>query len=91
MSLVEKKRILNRKEAARYLTDHGYKTAPGTLAVKACRGDGPPFVKYGPYPGYDPDDLLEWAQNRLSRKVCSTAELVSFGSSDKCARAGEPV
>ncbi len=83
------KRLLNRKEAAKHLTEQGHKTAPGTLAVRACRGDGPPFVKYGPYPLYDPDDLLEWARGRLSNKVRGTAELSTFSLNVNSTHAGE--
>jgi hypothetical protein len=72
-------RRLNRREAAKFSTENGFKIAASTLAVMACRGDGPPFVKFGQTPLYDPNDLLAWAQKRLSKKVCSTAELSAFG------------
>lgn len=82
-------RRLNRREAAKFATDNGFRIAPSTLAVMACRGDGPPFVKFGPIPLYDPDDLLEWARNRLSKKVRSTSELHAFGVNDNSAHTGD--
>ena len=41
----EYERRLGRKEAAQFLTDQGYKTAPATLARLACIGGGPQFFK----------------------------------------------
>jgi len=41
-------RRLDRKEAAQFLTAHGYRTAPATLAKLACIGGGPAFESFGP-------------------------------------------
>ena len=69
------KPLLTRKGTAQFLSKLGYKTAEATLATYASRGGGPPFRKYGVFPLYDEDEALEWAQSRLSKRVCSTSEL----------------
>jgi hypothetical protein len=45
------------------------------LATLASRGGGPRFVKFGRKPLYDEDELLAWAEGRLSQPVSSTSEL----------------
>jgi hypothetical protein len=42
--------LLRRRQAAIALTEHGYPTAPATLATKASRGSGPPYRLYGRVP-----------------------------------------
>jgi hypothetical protein len=66
--------LLTRPRAAQFLTERGYQTAPATLATKATRGGGPEYVRYGRRPLYRPEKLLEWAQARLSKPVCSSSE-----------------
>ncbi len=63
---VPKSPTLNRKEAAAYLTAHGYPVAPRTLARLACRdGAGPPYVRFrGRHALYDPAILLGWARSQ---------------------------
>jgi hypothetical protein len=39
--------LLTRKQLARALTDCGAPTSDKTLSTKACRGNGPPYQKYG--------------------------------------------
>jgi hypothetical protein len=58
--------LLTRVQAASLLTEHGYPTAPATLAKLACEriGGGPVFLKYGSRPLYAPSDLLRWAATR---------------------------
>src|SRR5437868_8778257 len=67
-------RYLGRAEAAEFLTERGYKTAPSTLAKKAVVGGGPPFVSWGRKPLYDPATLLEWAQRRCTGPRRSTSD-----------------
>jgi hypothetical protein len=67
-------RLLPRREAARFLTEHGYKTAPATLAKLACLGGGPPFVSFGRRPLYRPADLVAWAQARCTGPRRSTSD-----------------
>jgi hypothetical protein len=68
------KRYLSRAEAAEFLSERGYKTAPATLAKRAVVGGGPPFVSWGRKPLYDPESLLEWAQRRCTGPRRSTSD-----------------
>ncbi len=43
-------RRLSRREASEFLTAHGFKTAPTTLAKLACIGGGPVFESFGRRP-----------------------------------------
>jgi hypothetical protein len=67
-------RLLSRRDAAQFLTEHGYKTAPSTLAKFACLGGGPPFISFGRRPLYRPADLAAWAQARCSGSRRSTSD-----------------
>jgi hypothetical protein len=73
-------RRLDRKEAAQFLTDQGYKTAPATLAKLACIGGGPPFESFGRRPLYRQADLLAWAQERTTGPRRSTSDPGTRGS-----------
>lgn len=71
--------LLRRDGASAYLFDRwGIKRTPKTLAKLAVIGGGPRFRKDGIRPLYDPADLDEWAQGRLSPLVSSTAELAAL-------------
>lgn len=59
-------RYLSRREAAVYLTEHGFPCSAKTLAKYACQGGGPRYAKYGLRVLYRPDDLLSWALGRCS-------------------------
>jgi hypothetical protein len=65
---------LGRKEAAQFLTDRGYKTAPATLAKLACLGGGPTFESFGRRPLYREADLLAWAQGKTTGPRRSTSD-----------------
>jgi hypothetical protein len=65
---------LGRKEAAQFLTERGYKTAPATLAKLACIGGGPVFQSFGRKPLYREGDLLDWAQARTTGPRRSTSD-----------------
>jgi hypothetical protein len=67
-------RYRDRRAAAQFLTEQGYKTAPATLARLACVGGGPAFRKFGRKPLYNDEDLLDWAHSRLSAPMRSTSE-----------------
>jgi hypothetical protein len=67
-------RRLGRKEAAQFLTDQGYKTAPATLAKLACIGGGPPFESFGRRPLYREADLIAWAKGRTTGLRRSTSD-----------------
>jgi hypothetical protein len=70
----EVERRLDRKQAAQFLTDRGYRTAPATLAKLACLGGGPPFESFGRRPLYREADLLGWAQGRTTGPRRSTSD-----------------
>ena len=59
-------RRLDRKEAASFLTAHGYRTAPATLAKLACIGGGRAFESFGRRPLYRETELLAWPQARAA-------------------------
>jgi hypothetical protein len=67
-------RLLTRRDAAEALTNAGYPTSPATLATLATRGGGPLFRRYGTRVVYRMDDLIAWAQSRLSAPMRSTSE-----------------
>jgi hypothetical protein len=67
-------RPLTRPQLAKALTAEGFVTSTGTLATKASRGGGPPYVRYGKYALYDWDAALAWAQARCVPMGCSTSE-----------------
>jgi len=55
---------LRTREAAAFLTAHGYKTAPATLDKFASVGGGPEYETYGRLRRYTPAVLLDWARSR---------------------------
>jgi hypothetical protein len=67
-------RRFGRKEAAQYLTERGFRTAPATLAKLACIGGGPAFQSFGRWPLYREADLLAWAQSRTTGPRRSTSD-----------------
>jgi hypothetical protein len=58
---------LRREEAAKALTEHGFKIAGATLATRASRGNGPPYRTFNNYALYEWGTTLAWAQNELSK------------------------
>jgi hypothetical protein len=65
---------LDRKQAAQFLTERGYTTAPATLAKLACIGGGPVFQSFGRKPLYREADLLAWAQAKTTGPRRSTSD-----------------
>lgn len=65
---------LTRPESADFLTSNGYPTAKGTLQKLACIGGGPIYRTFGIRALYKPDDLLAWAESRLSAPRSNTSE-----------------
>jgi hypothetical protein len=65
---------LDRKQAAQFLTKHGYRTAPATLAKLACVGGGPTFRSFGRKPLYHETDLLAWAEGKTTGPRRSTSD-----------------
>lgn len=67
---------LRRQEAVRYLSEvHGLRVAKNTLAKLVCTGGGPPYRLFGRFPLYEIDDLDQWVEAKLGRRVNSSAEL----------------
>ena len=66
---------LRREQAAAYLQERYGAYTTETLAKLATIGGGPPFVKFGRFPLYRPEDLETWAISRMSPKVRTTSEL----------------
>ncbi len=62
---------LSRKEAAAYLTKHGYPISAGALANRAAnnnKGKGPPFQRSGwKTVRYHRDDLDAWRKSATQR------------------------
>jgi hypothetical protein len=58
--------LLTRDQAAAALTESGFPVKPKTLAVRASRGDGPPYQCFGARALYKWNDLQAWAQSRLT-------------------------
>jgi hypothetical protein len=73
-------RLLGRKDAAQYLTERGFKTAPATLAKLACLGGGPSFRSFGRKPLYREADLLAWVEGRMTGVRRSTSDPGTRGS-----------
>jgi hypothetical protein len=74
--------LLRRKATAEALNAMGYPSTEKTLATQATRGGGPPYQLYGRIPLYRWQDVLTWAQRRLSAPRCSTSEpVISAGRS----------
>ena len=78
-------RLLDRKEAAQFLTSRGFKTAPATLAKLACLGGGPVFESFGRRPLYREDVLLAWAAARTTGPRRSTSDPGTGGSAREAA------
>lgn len=70
-----RRKLLTRKEAAKYLTEHYGPTSEPALAKAAVTGGGPPYRKYGRWPLYAEADLDTYGESRLGPLVTSTAQM----------------
>ena len=77
--ILEHDRRLDRKQAAAFLTERGYRTASATLAKFACVGGGPVFESFGRRPLYREADLLAWAQSKTTGPRRSTSDGRAIG------------
>lgn len=66
--------FLDRVDAAAFLTARGLRTSPRTLAKFACIGGGPTYQRFGRAAVYKRDDLIAWAESRLSAPIAHTSE-----------------
>lgn len=65
---------LDRREAAKYLTDRGLKCSHNTLQKFATVGGGPEYSIFGNRALYTPQNLDAWAETRLTASRKSTSE-----------------
>ena len=70
-------RLLSTIEAAAFLTERGFNTAPATLEKLRSVGGGPAFTKFSRFPRYAEEDLIVWAEGKQTPKVTSTSQLQS--------------
>jgi hypothetical protein len=67
-------RFLSRKSAAQYIMDEwGLPITAGTLTKMASTGGGPVYQIFGNKAVYEPRNLDEWAQGKLSPPRKSTS------------------
>ena len=72
--MVESERRRDTRQAAQFLTDLGFKTAPATLNKLRCVGGGPEFELWGRRPLYTDLSLLKWVQARTTPARRSTSD-----------------
>jgi hypothetical protein len=72
--MTESERRRDTRQAAAFLTDLGFKTAPATLNKLRCVGGGPEFELWGRRPLYTDLSLLRWAQARTTPVRRSTSD-----------------
>ena len=66
--------LLTRAKLSEELNKMGYPVAAKTLATKASRGGGPPYVLFGRRVLYRWGEALSWAEGRLTAPRCSSSE-----------------
>jgi hypothetical protein len=66
--------LLTRVRLSDELNKRGFPISPKTLATKASRGGGPPYVLFGKRPLYRWRPALAWAEGRLTAPRCSSSE-----------------
>lgn len=64
----------DRKEAARHLTEKGFKTSPATLQKYATLGGGPDYQIFGNRAVYTEQSLADWIEAKLSAPRRHTSE-----------------
>ena len=72
--IIDHERRFDRKQAAQFLTERGYRTAHATLAKLACVGGGPTFHSFGRKPLYREADLIAWAEAKTTGPRRSTSD-----------------
>ncbi|MBK7326859.1 conserved hypothetical protein [Candidatus Propionivibrio aalborgensis] len=67
------KRYINREEAALYLTNTlGLEVSKNTLQKWVTVGGGPAYSRFGKRAVYTTQDLIEWAERKLSKPRLSS-------------------
>jgi hypothetical protein len=82
--------LLTRIQVASALTEAGFPVSAATLSTKATRGNGPPFVKFGPRVLYRWGVALAWAKSLLSDPMDNTSAPGFRPKGTKPARSGPP-
>jgi hypothetical protein len=78
-----------RAAAAQFLCEAGFPISAGTLSKLASIGGGPLFQSWGRLPMYAEDDLLAWANARLSARLRVASERRRHAAEEpKAARRG---
>ena len=65
---------LNRRDAAKYLSEIGLHIATATLSKFASVGGGPAYRRFGRNSVYTISDLDDWANARLGDAKSSTSQ-----------------
>ena len=83
--------LLNPKDAARYLTEHGKLTEKATLDTLRSTGGGPIFCKEDgkKYVLYDTEELDEYLKSSPIKKYRSTSEYPPEARSKRKPKNGE--
>jgi hypothetical protein len=68
------KRFLTRKQSADFLTEQGLPVTSNTLQKLATVGGGPEYSIFGNRAVYAPENLLGWAEAKLTKSRKSTSE-----------------
>jgi len=66
--------LLSREDAAKALNANGFPTTSKSLATLATRGGGPIYRSFGRRVLYRWEDVIAWAEGRLSKPRTSTSE-----------------
>ena len=74
MHSIDNGRRLNRREAAQWLTDRGFRTAEASLAKLATIGGGPAYEKFGRKPLYTERGLLAWVASKTTGPLRSSSD-----------------
>lgn len=67
-------KYLTRPEAAKHLTERGLLITKNTLQKMATTGGGPPYQLFGNRTVYTPNNLDNWAEQKLTAPKRSTSD-----------------
>lgn len=65
---------LTRAEAATYLTERGLRVSKNTLQKWATVGGGPQYRLFGNRALYTPEELIQWAEAKMTAPRGNTSE-----------------